>query len=127
MYHLLVPCFMLSISQRESLLENCLDLYGQTLDSGFLRLKEDFDPLVEKWTELEWQALWYSGAFGTTFRSTDSALVEIVQLGFWNREAGPDFVHAAIRIDSGQIHEGDIEWDMHVADWERHGHSLVKS
>ena len=72
---------------------------------------------------MQWQALWYSGAFGTTFRSTAGALVEIIQFGFWNRESGPDFVHGAIRIDGDRTYEGDIEWDMHVADWERHGHS----
>ena len=80
--------------------------------------------LTERWTELEWQALWYSGAFGTTFRTTVGNLVEIVQFGFWNREPGPDFVHAAVRVDGEQTLEGDIEWDMHVADWERHGHAL---
>jgi hypothetical protein len=79
--------------------------------------------LTEKWTELEWQAMWYSGAFGTTFRSVSGSLVEVIQFGFWNREPGPDFVHASIRIDGGQILEGDVEFDMHVADWERHGHS----
>ena len=51
------------------------------------------------------------------------ALVEIIQFGFWNREPGPDFVRAAVRVDGEQTIEGDIEWDMHVADWEHHGHS----
>src|SRR5271165_1734697 len=72
---------------------------------------------------MQWQAMWYSGAFGTTFRSVSGSLVEVIQFGFWNREPGPDFVHASIRIDGGQILEGDVEFDMHVADWERHGHS----
>jgi Protein of unknown function (DUF2851) len=67
--------------------------------------------------------MWYSGAFGATFRTVSGSLVEIIQFGFWNREPGPDFVHASIRIDGGQILEGDVEFDMHVADWERHGHS----
>ncbi len=67
--------------------------------------------------------MWYSGAFGTIFRSVSGSLVEIVQFGFWNRESGPDFVHVSMRIDGGPILEGDVEFDMHVADWERHGHS----
>ncbi len=79
--------------------------------------------LIDKWTELEWQAMWYSGAFGTTFRTVSGSLVEIIQFGFWNREPGPDFVHGSMRIDGNQIIEGDVEFDMHVADWERHGHS----
>src|ERR1700726_3151142 len=79
--------------------------------------------LTEKWTELEWQAMWYSGTFGTTFRTVSGSLVEIIQFGFWNREPGPDFVHASLRVDGEKLLEGDIELDMHVADWDRHGHS----
>jgi hypothetical protein len=79
--------------------------------------------LAEKWTELEWQAMWYSGAFGTAFRSVSGSLVEIIQFGFWNREPGPDFVHASLRLDGERLLEGDIELDIHVADWDRHGHS----
>jgi Protein of unknown function (DUF2851) len=86
-------------------------------------LREPAGNLAEKWAELEWQAMWYSGAFGTTFRTVSGALVEIIQFGFWNREPGPDFVHASLRVDGKQVLEGDIEMDMHVADWDRHGHS----
>jgi Protein of unknown function (DUF2851) len=86
-------------------------------------IHEDAEDLPAKWTELQWQALWYSGAFGTAFQATNGSTVEIVQFGFWNRESGPDFVHAVIRIDGVETQEGDIELDMHVADWERHGHS----
>src|SRR5271165_6228383 len=79
--------------------------------------------VLSLYTRVQWQAMWYSGAFGATFRSVSGSLVEVIQFGFWNREPGPDFVHASIRIDGGQILEGDVEFDMHVADWERHGHS----
>jgi uncharacterized protein DUF2851 len=103
--------------------ENCVSIYQETPVPDVSRTSEPLGHFAEKWTELEWQALWYSGAFGTAFRSTEGILVEIIQFGFWNRESGPDFVHAAIRLDGGVTKEGDIEWDMHVADWERHGHS----
>jgi hypothetical protein len=88
-----------------------------------LREPEPDANLSERWTEFEWQAMWYSGAFGTSFRAVSGSLVEIVQFGFWNREPGPDFVHASLRVDEGPLLEGDIEFDMHVADWDRHGHS----
>jgi Protein of unknown function (DUF2851) len=103
--------------------ENCLAIYREAPCLDVAVAREPLGHFAEKWTELEWQALWYSGAFGTAFRSTEGALIEIVQFGFWNRESGPDFVHAAIRVDGGEAKEGDVEWDMHVADWERHGHS----
>ena len=102
---------------------SCLAIYQESCVHPAPLLNEPASPLTEKWTELEWQALWYSGAFGTTFQSTNGAVVEIIQFGFWNREPGPDFVHAAIRVDGEHTLEGDIEWDMHVADWERHGHA----
>ncbi|MBV8143003.1 MAG: DUF2851 family protein [Verrucomicrobia bacterium] len=98
-------------------------IYQQACTRVTPLLREQDASLVEKWTEFEWQAMWYSGAFGTSFRAVSGSLVEIVQFGFWNREPGPDFVHASLRVDGGRLLEGDIEFDMHVADWERHGHS----
>jgi hypothetical protein len=79
--------------------------------------------LARRWKELELQALWYSGAFGRAFRSTEGSLIEVLQFGFWNREAGPDFVQAAIRIDGGEVLTGDIELDLNALDWEQHGHA----
>ncbi|HWY91993.1 MAG TPA: DUF2851 family protein, partial [Chthoniobacterales bacterium] len=90
---------MVSTAQERSAVVTILAIYRQGFDQDLLRVREPRTHIAEKWTELEWQALWYSGAFGTTFRSTGGALVEIIQFGFWNRESGPDFVHGAIRID----------------------------
>ncbi len=83
---------------------------------------EDEPLLARRWSELEYQALWYAGAFGSSFRATNGSLVEVIQFGFWNREPGPDFVNTVIRIDGAQELKGDIELDMNVVDWERHGH-----
>jgi Protein of unknown function (DUF2851) len=98
-------------------------IYQRASSRSTAILREPTGSLAEKWTELEWQAMWYSGAFGSAFRTVAGSVVEIIQFGFWNREPGPDFVHAAVRVDGEQILEGDIELDMHVADWDRHGHS----
>jgi hypothetical protein len=98
-----------------------------TFRSIYLRALEgsavEEQPLLNRrWSELEYQALWYSGAFGSSFRATNGSLVEVIQFGFWNREPGPDFVNAVIRTDGTQEFKGDIELDINVADWERHGH-----
>jgi hypothetical protein len=98
-------------------------LYHRYCTQPSILIHEDADDLPTKWSELQWQALWYSGAFGTAFQATNGSTVEIVQFGFWNREPGPDFVHSVIRVDGVETLEGDIELDMHVSDWERHGHS----
>ncbi|MBV8816029.1 MAG: DUF2851 family protein [Verrucomicrobia bacterium] len=85
-------------------------------------LHEDESPLTRRWSELEYQALWYSGAFGTSFRATNGSLIEIIQFGFWNREPGPDFVNAVILVDGTHELKGDIELDTIVTDWDHHGH-----
>ena len=53
-------------------------------------------------SELELQARWFAGDFGREFVSTNGDQIEIVQFGVWNREAGPDFRDAAIRINDGE-------------------------
>jgi hypothetical protein len=74
--------------------------------------------------EHEVQAHWFAGDFGREFHTTDGRRVAVVQLGVWNREAGPDFVEAAVSIDGGEAVRGAIELDMDARDWERHGHSV---
>ncbi len=74
-------------------------------------------------SELELQARWFAGDFGRTFISTSGEPVEIVQFGFWNREAGPDFHDAAVRIGAGEVNRGAIEIDLLDRNWELHGHA----
>jgi Protein of unknown function (DUF2851) len=73
--------------------------------------------------ELELQARWFAGDFGREFVSTAGDKIEIVQFGTWNREAGPDFRDAAIRINGGEPVRGSIEIDLIDRNWETHGHA----
>ena len=73
-------------------------------------------------SELELQALWFSGAFGRDFKTTTGKSVRIVQFGEWNRGAGPDFIQAAVEID-GELRTGPLELDPSALDWEGHGHA----
>src|SRR6476646_4272746 len=73
--------------------------------------------------ELEIQARWYAGELGREFVSTTGQKIEIAQFGVWNREAGPDFRDAAIRIDGGPPITGCIEVDLTDRTWEGHGHA----
>jgi Protein of unknown function (DUF2851) len=74
-------------------------------------------------SELELQARWFAGDFGKHFVSTSGDKIEIVQFGTWNREAGPDFRDAAIRIDGSEPIRGCIEIDLLDRSWETHGHA----
>jgi len=73
--------------------------------------------------ELELQARWFAGEFGRKFRTLAGESVEIVQFGFWNREAGPDFQDAVVRIGDGPALRGTIEIDLLDRNWELHGHA----
>jgi Protein of unknown function (DUF2851) len=75
-------------------------------------------------SELEIQARWFSGEFGTEFVSTSGDKIEIVQFGTWNREAGPDFRDVAIRLNGGEPLRGCVEIDLTDRSWEAHGHAI---
>src|SRR4030095_450853 len=73
--------------------------------------------------ELELQARWFAGEFGRKIQTIAGEQVEIVQFGFWNREAGPDFQDAVIRFENGGVVRGAIEIDLLDRNWELHGHA----
>jgi hypothetical protein len=95
--------------------------YAQLLATAKIRER----PLLvvpSHFTELELQARWFAGDFGRSFTGTGDEEIEIVQFGIWNREAGPDFSDAAVRID-GELVGGSIEFDLTDQNWEVHGHA----
>jgi len=74
-------------------------------------------------SELELQARWFAGDFGKELVSTNGDKIDIIQFGVWNREAGPDFRDAAIRINGSEPLHGCIEIDLLDRSWESHGHA----
>jgi uncharacterized protein DUF2851 len=100
-----------------------LDCYAELQRSARVKERALF-PLPRCPGELEIQARWFAGEFGRSFISTTGEKVELAQLGTWNREAGPDFRDAAIRIDGGRAQTGCIEIDLTDRSWETHGHSV---
>ncbi len=96
--------------------------YAQLLACAKVRERPLFS-LPRNFSELELQARWFAGDFGRSFTGTAGEKIELVQLGTWNREAGPDFTEAAIRIGGGEIQGGSIEFDLAAQSWETHGHA----
>ena len=74
-------------------------------------------------TERHVQAIWYDGALRpASLHTTQGAPVEVLDPGEWNREAGPDFHRASIRV-AGRLVNGDVEVHLRPADWFAHGHA----
>ena len=61
--------------------------------------------------------------FGFDLKSTDRRSIQVLKPGFWNSDAGPDFVHAEILID-GDLHAGDVEIHINSSGWYNHKHHL---
>ena len=53
--------------------------------------------------------------------TTDNRLVEIIDPGLHNHNAGPDFFNAKVRI-AGTLWVGNVEIHQQSSDWYRHGH-----
>lgn len=75
----------------------------------------------EALSELDLQSLWFAGAFGSEFATSDGRRIAVRDFGVWNHSAGPDFTNCALQCGE-QTLRGDIELDPDVRDWERHGH-----
>lgn len=59
-------------------------------------------------------------------RTTDGRLVEIIDPGQHNTDAGPDFFNAKVKID-GTLWVGNIEIHDRSSDWYAHGHDGDKA
>ena len=59
-------------------------------------------------------------------QTTDGRSVEILSVGTHNRDAGPDYSHAHVRID-GKEWVGNIEIHVCSSDWIKHHHHVDKA
>ena len=58
---------------------------------------------------------------GKTFETISGAIIEIIEFGKLNKNAGPDFLEAKIRIDK-TVWAGHIEFHLKSSDWLKHKH-----
>src|ERR1044072_6501633 len=96
--------------------------YSELRDSARVHERALF-PALRTPSELELQARWFAGDFGRRFTSVAGQEIEIVQVGTWNRGAGPDLSDAAMRTNGSDPIGGTIEFALADRSWETHGHS----
>ena len=111
------------MKRRVAPVSSTAERYAQLRESSRVRERALFAPRRLP-AELELQARWFAGDFGRRFHSTAGDDIEIAQFGRWNREAGPDFREAAIRLNGGDAIRGSIEFDLSDRSWETHGHAI---
>ncbi|MDZ7267124.1 MAG: DUF2851 family protein [candidate division KSB1 bacterium] len=54
-------------------------------------------------------------------KTTAGEGIEVVTPGRYNRDAGPDFLQATLRL-AGRLLQGDVELHLDARDWTNHGH-----
>lgn len=70
------------------------------------------------------QQVWlYQRVVQHRLQTTDGRPVQVLHPGFWNKEPGPDFRKAVVRIGAEPAVVGDVEIDLVPAGWERHSHA----
>lgn len=73
---------------------------------------------MEKLMQYVWQhGLWIPGEL----RTVDGRRVSVIDRGWLNSDAGPDFFNAKVEID-GHVWAGNVEIHVCASDWHRHGH-----
>lgn len=50
--------------------------------------------------------------------------IKVLHPGFWNHEAGPDFLGSMIQFDTHPPKRGDVEVDVSIRGWKDHGHDV---
>lgn len=73
--------------------------------------------------ELLLQKIWAERSFCVADACTvDGRPVRIDTVGRWNRQGGPDFKQARVRVGDEWLH-GDVEIHLREEDWKAHGHA----
>ena len=102
------------------MLSSRINFYAQWRRRGVVELREDPAHPSERLLQAVW---FHQRILREKLQTTDGRAIQILHPGFWNREAGPDFRGALLRIGDDSPVEGDIEVDLRSAGWRDHGHA----
>jgi hypothetical protein len=65
--------------------------------------------------------IWQYRLYNTQITTTSNKLIEVLNPGQHNHDAGPDFTNARVKIEN-TIWAGNVEIHMKSSDWHRHNH-----
>ena len=87
-----------------------------------LLISDDATPFSTRISEKDLHDFWMKQVPGVSqLQTTNDETVEVVHTGTYNRDAGPDFCRATIKLN-GKIVQGDIEFHLEAHDWFQHRH-----
>ncbi len=90
-------------------------------DGQVMELQGLYGPF--QFPELLLQKIWAERAFcATEARTAGGEAVRIDTVGRWNRQGGPDFKGARVRVGERWLH-GDVELHLREEDWQAHRHA----
>jgi len=72
-------------------------------------------------TERHFQILWLEQKLLKSLKTSQGEEIEVISPGIWNKEGGPDFLKAHLRIGS-RTYRGDVEIHLFEEGWYAHGH-----
>lgn len=70
--------------------------------------------------------LWENKLLTTDLFTTEGERVEIVSVGVRNRDSGPDYCDAKVRVGDA-LWAGNVEMHVNSSDWYQHGHQDDKA
>lgn len=73
-------------------------------------------------SELLLQRIWFEEGYTRELLTTEGEKIQIIQPGFWNHMAGPDFLHCSLLNGKGEKETGSVELHIDARDWQRHAH-----
>lgn len=68
------------------------------------------------------QQLWFEEAYRNPLTTLSGEMIRIIQPGYLNHRAGPDFLQAVLVNGRGERETGAVEIHLRPADWHHHGH-----
>ena len=101
------------------------DMFSKAFsDKEFREVDKVYEPDFDKIDEDFVQKLWNGQRFfHANLISIDGKDIRVLKPGVWNREEGPDFMHAEIEIN-GKLLVGDVEIHVKSSEWYAHKHHL---